>query len=316
MKLTSDQVVSITRGATNVSYEDGIYTFRRMTDSQIATFGSILEKYRTRSSATTGIRLEFETDSKTFCAHVHAAGKYEILVNNMRVLFGSYDVKDCLYVDMPEGNKHVTVLLPWHTEGKLGLMFLDEGSYVRPYEGFDHKFLFLGDSITQGSTSGQDSLTYVFRVAQWFNADYMNWGVGGTKFYPQTLEKPDYEPDTVFIAYGTNDFNAIPTIEQIENNCKEYMDIVKSWYPNATFYCISPLWRLDGKQVRGAGTLDQVRQVIIKQIEAHGFNHIDGYKLVPHNSAYFADNRLHPNAIGMSMYAEQLIKAILKIQNA
>ena len=314
MKLTLDQVLSFTHGAVKVTFEDGIYSFRRMTESQIETFGSILEKYRSRSSATAGIRLEFETDSRTFCAHVHGAGRYEILVDGMRVLFGNYDVKDCLYVDLPEGNKHITVLLPWHTEGKLGLMFLDDGCYVRPYEQFDRKFLFLGDSITQGSSSGQDSLTYVFRVAHWFHADYMNWGVGGTKFYPQTLEKPDYEPDTVFIAYGTNDFNAIPTIEQIKENCKNYMDTVKSWYPNAKFYCISPLWRLDGKQVRGAGTLEQVRQVIIEQIEAHGFHHIDGYKLVPHDTMYYADKRLHPNAIGMSMYAEGLIKAVLELE--
>lgn len=312
MRFTVEQVASFTHGAVSVTCENDIFCFRRFTESQIDTFGSILEKYRTRSSATAGIRLEFETDSRTFCAIVKAAGKYEILVDDMRVLFNSFEVGDCLYVDLPEGNKHITVLLPWHTEGKLSLIRIDEGSYARPYDKFDRKFLFLGDSITQGSTSGQDSLAYVFRVAQWFNADYMNWGVGGTKFYPQTLEKPDFEPDTVFIAYGTNDFNAKPSIEVVEEDCKQYMDTVKSWYPNATFYCISPLWRLDGNMVRPAGTLDQVREVIIKQIEEHGFNHIDGYKLVPHNPIYFADKRLHPNAIGMSIYAEQLIKAITK----
>lgn len=311
MKLTTEQISAFTCGAINVTEENGSFYFKRFLPEQIDTFGSIAEQYRVRSSATAGIRLEFETDSRTIRVDVKNEGRYELLVDGLQVLCQSCEAGDALYAELPEGNKYITVMLPWHSEGALNLVMLDEGAYAKPHA-FDRKFLFLGDSITQGSTSKQDSLAYVCRVARWFNADYINWGVGGTKFFPQTLIKPDFEPDTVFIAYGTNDFNSIPSIEVLERNCKEYLDTVKSWYPNAKVCCISPLWRLDGNMVRPSGTLDQVRTVIISQIEAHGFTHIDGYTLVPHDPQYFADKRLHPNAIGMSIYAEQLIKAIYK----
>ena len=311
MKLTAEQIRVFTCGAISITEENDSYHFKRFFPQQIETFASILEKFRERSSATTGIRLEFETDSRSIRVDVKNPGRYELLVNGLQVLYQICDQGDSLYTDLPEGNKYITVMLPWHTEGALNFIMLDEGSYAKPHV-FDRKFLFLGDSITQGASAKHDSLAYACRVARWFNADYINWGVGGSKFYPQTMIKPDYEPDTVFIAYGTNDFNSVPSIEILEDNCKKYLDTVKGWYPNAKVYCISPLWRLDGNMVRPAGTLEQVRQVIISQIEAHGFTHIDGFKLVPHDSQYFADKRLHPDDLGMSIYAEQLIKAISK----
>lgn len=311
MTLTAEQISAITCGALSVTYEEGAYHFTRFSPEQIEAFEARMQIYGPRCRATTGIRLEFETDSRHIRVDVKNPGRYELLVDGLQVIYQVCDADDSLYTELPEGNKHITLMLPWHQEGALSLVLLDNGSYVRTHQ-FDRKILFLGDSITQGSSAKHDSLAYACRVARWFNADYMNWGVGGTKFFPETLKKPDFEPDTVFIAYGTNDYNSMPSLETIENNCREYLSTVKSWYPDAKVYCITPLWRLGGDIVRSSGTLAQVRQVIIDQIEAHGFTHIDGYKLVPHDSQYYADKRLHPDDLGMSIYAEQLIKKISK----
>lgn len=311
MKLTAEQIAAFTCGAIETEFSTDDYHFSRFYPEQISAFVARAQIYDQRCRSTCGIRLEFETDSTTIRVDVKAAGRYELLVDGLQVVLQNCDAGDTLYANLGEGNKYITVMLPWHSEGVLSFVMLDEGAYAKPHQ-FDRKFLFLGDSITQGSTSKQDSLAYACRVARWFNADYINQGVGGTKFFPETLVKPNFEPDTVFIAYGTNDFNSMPSIEVIEDNCRKYLDTVKSWYPSARIYVISPLWRLDGNMVRAAGTLDQVREVIIKQTEAHGLTHIDGYKLVPHDPMYYADKRLHPDALGMSIYAEQLLKMISK----
>lgn len=310
MKLTPEQIQEFSCGHIACSYENDMFTYARFTPGQVDDFEKRFAVFRERCERSTGVRIEFETDSQSILVDVAAAGRYELLMNGLAVQYKECTANDSLYATFPEGNKHITIMLPWNSRGALKLIMLDEGSYVRHHE-FKRKFLFLGDSITQGASAIRPTMTYVSRVARWFDADYLNLGVGGTKFFPETLVKPDFEPDTVFIAYGTNDFNSSPR-ERFERECKAYMDIVKQWYPDKTVYVISPIWRLDHELVRPAGTLQDVRAYIIEQIEAHGFTHIDGWKLIPHDSDYFADVRLHPNDMGMSVYAEQLIKAITK----
>jgi len=310
MKLTPEQIKEFSHGCIDCSCENGIVTYARFTPGQVDDFEKRFATFRERCNHSSDVRIEFETDSRSILVDVAAPGKYEILVDGLAAVYRDCTDDDSLYATLPEGNKHITILLPWKTKGAISLIMLDEDSYIRHHE-FKRKFLFLGDSITQGASAARPSMTYVNRVARWFDADYLNFGVGGTKFFPEVLLKPEFEPDTVFIAYGTNDFNSTPR-DRFERECREYMDIVKNWYPDKTVYVISPIWRLDHEMVRPAGTLQEVRAYIIEQAEEHGFTHIDGWKLVPHDSDYFADVRLHPNDLGMSVYAEQLIKAILK----
>lgn len=310
MKMTPEQIREFSHGCIECTCEKDMFTYARFTPGQVDDFEKRSAVFRERCNRSSDVRIEFETDSRSILVTVAAAGKYELLIDGLAAVYKECTAEDCLYADLPEGFKHITVLLPWNTQGAIRFIMLDEDSCVRHHE-FKRKFLFFGDSITQGARAARPSMTYVNRAARWFDADYLNLGVGGTKFFPEVLVKPDFEPDTVFIAYGTNDFNSSPR-DRFQQECKEYMDIIKSWYPDKTVYVISPIWRLDHEMVRPAGTLQEVREYIINQAHAHGFTHIDGWKLVPHDSDYFADVRLHPNDLGMSVYAEQLIKAILK----
>ncbi len=310
MKLLPEQIKEFSHGCIDCTCENGVITYARFTPGQVDAFEKRFAVFRERCDRSTGVRIEFETDSRAIRVDIAAAGRYELLMDGLAVQYKECKANDCLCATFPAGNKHITIMLPWNSRGAISLIQLDEGSYIHHHE-FKRKFLFLGDSITQGSSAIRPTMTYAGRVARWFDADYLNLGVGGTKFFPEVLVKPEFDPDTVFIAYGTNDFNSSPR-DRFERECKEYMDIVKQWYPDKTVYVISPIWRLDYDVVRPAGTFQEVRAYIIKQIEDHGFTHIDGWMLVPHDSDYFADVKLHPNDMGMSVYAEQLIKAITK----
>lgn len=310
MKLTSEQIQEFSHGCIECTYENDKFTYARFTPGQVDAYEKRFAVFRERCERPTGVRIEFETDSCAIRVDVAAPGRYELLVDGLAVQYKECAANDSLYATLPQGNKHITVMLPWNSFGAISLIMLDEGAYAKPHE-FKRKFLFLGDSITQGASAIRPTMTYVDRVARWFEADYLNLGVGGTKFFPEVLVKPEFDPDTVFVAFGTNDFNSTPR-DRFELECKEYLDIIKKWYGDKTVYVISPIWRLDHDLVRKAGTLQEVREFIIGQAEDHGFIHIDGWKLVPHDSAYFADVRLHPNDMGMSVYAEQLIKAIIK----
>lgn len=311
MNLTFEQICQATFGASKITQENGIIQFARFSDKQIEAFRQRAEVLGERALATTGIRVEFDTNSNTLFVQKRAQGRLEILVDGLPTLLCESPKDENLFLPLPEGKHHITILLPCHTPGALGVVRLDENASFRPHT-FQRRFLFLGDSITQGASAHHDSLSFTNRVARFFHADQVNWGVGGSRFFPETLEKPDFLPDTVFVAFGTNDYAVWDSMQLLEENCCAYLDGVKTLFPDSKVYCISPLWRADGTTVRKTGTLAQVRERIIAQIENHGFIHIDGYQLFPHNPEYLDDGFLHPNELGMSLYAEQLIRTLIQ----
>lgn len=311
MKLTLEQIKSITVGAVNVYEEDTKFHFRRFTDRQLKVWAQVSDHIRDNSYGTAGCRLSFYTDARNMILGVGNGTKLEIFIDGLPAEAFQLTEPRRLPIALGDGEKHVEILLPNYTEAILTSLVLDEGAYIRPYT-YSRKFLFLGDSITQGSQSSRDSFCYVNRVTHYFDAQCMNLGIGASTMTPDTLEDVGYDPDAVFIAYGTNDFNVRPSIEELEAHCKEYFDRVQKMYPNKKIFYISPLWRAEKDLLRKTGTLDQCRERLIYQCEAHGFIHIDGYTLVPHMPFYFKDGYLHPNDLGFSYYAENLIKFLTK----
>ena len=44
--------------------------------------------------------------------------------------------------------------------------------------------------------------------------------------------------------------------------------------------------------------------------KSYGFDIVDGYKIIPANCDFYADD-LHPNDLGFSTYAQNLIKELI-----
>lgn len=311
MKLTLEQIKSVTFGTVNI-FEDaqGIH-FRRFTDRQLKAWDQLSEQFHDRSRGTAGCQLSFYTDSRNLMLDIANGAKFEVLVNGLPIACFQLQNPQRLPIALGAGEKHVIITLPNYTEAIIHYVAVDEGAYIRPYS-HRYQFLFLGDSITQGSISSRDTFCYTNRVSRFFDAEYMNWGIGGSYMIADTLEDVGFDPDAVFIAYGTNDFTHHASAEDLEAACKEYFDRVRELYPDKKIFYISPLWRADQDLLRKTGTLNDCRKLLIDQCEAHGFIHIDGYTLVPHMPFYFKDGYLHPNDLGFSYYAENLIKFLLK----
>lgn len=308
MKLTLEQIQSISCGALDIwADDDGNVHFKRFTEEQLDILGNIETVFKERALSTTGCRLDFYTDSGHLMFEPAHFCKYEVLVNGLQAM--AMEGKHRVTLPLPEGENRVTILLSDHSTGVLKMVYLDQGASIRPYT-YDRKFLFLGDSITQGWESSTPSLSYVNLVSSYFNAEVLNWGVGGTRFLPETLVPVCYDPDMIFISFGTNDFVHYQSLDTIKALCKQYMDKVQQLFPGKPVCCISPIWRADGQVIRPAGSHQDVRNVIIEQIDAHGFTHIDGYTLVPHMEKFFSDKFLHPNDLGFALYAQNMIKAL------
>ena len=319
MRLSFEQIQSITNGALRVTEEsDGIH-FYRCTDKQIAAWHAFSESLYNGSRCTTGIRLDFYTDSKTLTLAASGGNKFEIHVNGLlhRMLemnryreegtVPTVSLTDPLGRDA--GEARVTVWLPSHSKGVLSYIELDDGATVRPYDGYGRKLLFIGDSITQGWDSGYDSLSYAHRVASHYDACFVNQGIGGAFFHESCFDSIDFDPDVVTVAYGTNDFGKYPTYDEMRKHVKAHLTLIANEYSGKQVFVLTPIWR-DKREGKKMGTFENACAIVKEEAEALGLTVIDGLTLVPPVPEFFSDAYLHPNAIGFGIYAENLIKAL------
>lgn len=187
---------------------------------------------------------------------------------------------------------------------------LDDGATLDSPE-YGTKMLFIGDSITQGWNSKYDTLSYAYRVSRFFNANSVIQGIGGAFYHEDCFDHIDFDPDSVIVAYGTNDWNRSRTYDEFKGHVTAHLALIAKEYADKKIFVLSPIWRKD-LQPRNMGTFDQARQVIIDEAEKLGLIHIDGLKLVPPMAEFFADAHLHPDSEGFSLYAENLIRELIK----
>ena len=311
MKLNFDTIKKITVGALEIYEEsDGIH-FCKCTQKQLSAWKALAPHLYTNSAATTGIRLDLHTNSSKFKFTVASGRKFEIYINDV-LIYDIYnnDLTDGSYEIGLEGENRVTLIFPAHGEPcVLRSVEIDDGAYVKPHT-FDKKLLFIGDSITQGWESGVDSLSYAYRVSRFFNADSVIQGVGGGYFHDTVFDKDiPYDPDAVIVAFGTNDWGAFQSIDDLKYHANAFLSAVRNKYGNKKLIALSPIWRGATEGViKPTGSFAEVCETVKALIVDNGFILIEGETLVPHRHEYFSDKNLHPNALGFGIYAETLIR--------
>ena len=317
MKLNYDLIKQVTVGALNVVKEDGYYSFYRCTVKQIrAWYDYGDETLGERSKTTTGVRLDFHPDSKRFA--FRATGrKAEVLIDGMQrgiffpdddgIINGEMELTDM--IGNQKDDIRVTLVFSSHGVGVLYFAELDDGAYIRNHE-YSTRMLFIGDSITQGWNSYYDTLSFAWRLTLHYNANSIINGIGGAFYEPETFDKIDFDPDTVIIAYGTNDAMRFKAFSDMEQRVVGYLDLVKEAYGDKRVVVISPVWRANTEMQPMGAEFDRKRRMIEREADARGFEVISGLELVPPRAEFFADTYLHPNDLGFGVYAETLIKKL------
>lgn len=306
MKLTFEQIKNLTVGAVDIEQTaDGIF-FYKMQKCQIDAFYALSDILGFRAKTTTGIRLDFETDSKFLAFEVKNGSKFEYLIDG--VYQGTVDINDKRAKIELSAPCRVTLVFPSHDVGVIDNVELSDGASAVRHK-FDKKVLFIGDSITQGWNSGIDTLSYAYRTSFALNLDSVIQGVGGAYYHASTFADSGFEPDTVIVAYGTNDVWHFGTKDEMALQLRAYLGLVKETYKQSKIYAISPIWVSGGSEEKRMGNLWECYRFIAEEIEKCGVEHIRGLDLVPHERRYFADD-LHPNADGFGEYAGKLAKIL------
>lgn len=317
MQLTLEQIKNITVGALNIWEDDGVFHFARCTSKQVEAWRELSETLGERAEATTGIRLDFHTNSKSFAFTTKIAANYEIYIDNvLTYAYFKKDMEDCKHRFISlDGEEHrITLYLPSHdTPGMLESVEIDDGATIVPHN-FDCKILFIGDSITQGWESTWDSLSYAYHVSRFFNAESVIQGIGGAYYHATTFDDAiDFDPDIVIVAYGTNDWGHYKTIADGRWHCQRFLDQVVTKYNKKKIFGISPIWRADHvKRKTSMGSFEACKSYVKDEIINHNMILIDGETLTPHLPAFYSDEYLHPDTKGFGIYALNLISELQK----
>ena len=324
MKLTLEQIEAITKGVVYVEEENGAVHFHRFNKKQEELYQARSADCYKKSYATSGVRLEFSTNSPTLSMEVEVASgssrkyfSHDIYVNGALVSsFGSTAVTKGIFAHtcaLGEGTKTVCVYFPWSAISALRYIELENGSTLAPVTK-QYKMLMYGDSITQGYDAALTSQSYANRLTDLLNAESINRGIGGERFFPTLAElSGELNPDIITVAYGTNDWSKTESYEKFEQKCTAFYGALSRLYPKAKIFAITPLWRKDSDLVKCVGTFDCAAKIIRHAVASlPNVTVIDGYDFVPHDPAFFYDLRLHPNDEGFAHYAEHLCEEIKK----
>ncbi len=314
MILTLAQIKSITTGALEVREEDGVFRFVRCTQKQIDAWYKIDKELGYRAESTSGVRLDFYTDSSKFIFEIEAKAKYEVYIDSaLTHAFVQDDFESLEKEIVLDGKKHrITLVFPNHFKGGLKRVELDDGALIEPCK-YDRKILFMGDSITQGWNSRWDSLSYAWNVTRIFDADSIIQGIGGATFCADTFDMDiTYDADIVVIAYGTNDWSFCGDFDDIRKRCSAFLERVAKRYEDKKIFFVTPIWRADIDRKAPPYSFADCCNLLKQEAENQGITVIEGENLTPKIADFYDDGWLHPNDIGFAIYGMNLAAKIQK----
>ena len=331
MILTLEQIRNITKGADRVEKNTkGRIKFHRFTEAQEKAYKdySSADFYR-KTFATSGIRLEFVTDSEKLSLTVNVTSK---LSSSRRFFAHSIYADDRLIgrierdqdspipdgdfsgeFDLGAGEKTVKIYFPWVAVSEIVSFELDDGAKIEPVEK-KCKMIIFGDSITQGYDALAPENSYASIITDALDAEARDKGIGGEVFWP-TLGalRDDFEPDYITVAYGTNDWSRSDK-ETFDRDCEAFYTNLSANYSESTIFALAPIWRGDkdthkskmGDFSYPAQKINEISNKLSNVI------FIDTKGFVPEDPSYFSDLFLHPNDKGFAHYAENLLRDIKK----
>ena len=325
MKIEPFDLLDLVHGTLHTALtEEGELRFARFTEKQKEGYRSAAAQFALKCDGTPGVLLDFFSDTNhlTFEAKFtkttsHDFAVFDLLVDNAlldSVRFEGYEPRQVSFT-LPAGAHRITLFLPWSTGTVLRNLQIDDKAFINPVEK-SMRILALGDSITQGSVAQHPSLTYVSTVTRLLNAEVLNQGIGGYQFFKESLaDAPDWQPDLITLAYGTNDFSTIHTAAEYETQVREYMDTLTAAYPTTPILAITPIWRNDlpidtltrDKDYTFTDAMAILRRVFA---EYEQVSVLDGLSFFPHHTDFLLPDRVHPNDTGFLIYGQAVVDKI------
>lgn len=325
MLLTLEHMKQIARGCARVEEQDDGFSLMRFTEKQAQAYLDIgNEDFYSKTFATSGVRLAFQTDSGHVAfnyrfsrASSRRFGHFDVYVNGcMTNHFGSVGPENMAGhadIPLPAGSKTVEIYFPFSYRTVISNVTLDDDAMIegvcRP-----HTLICFGDSITHGYDAIHPSLSYASRLASLLDADVINKGIGGDIFFPALLDEAEGpDPDYITVAYGANDWFKC-TAEEFENNCRSFLKRIIELYPTSKVFVLSTIWHCEFETSSKLGMTGAEQNAWMREIcrDYPTLHYVDGALLTPHRQEFYTDTAGHPNEACFAIYAANLYAAMQK----
>lgn len=310
-------------GAVYYDERDGLIPYR-FTKEQMDATDEPARKIRHSTGA--GIKIEFYSDTEElsfnytafvkFVSGLYKLYYFDVYADDVLVLHqGEKDLCEdrcgAVHVKFKSGDKKITVYLPCSCAVKITDFAVSEGAKISPVC-YASKTIFFGDSITHAAYVDFPSLSYVNMLSKRMNWHTVNQAVGGDVFSKAHLEKlPETEFDTVFVAYGTNDWKWAN--DSTPERAEAFFSVLNTLYREAEKYVILPIWRADiNEHQEFTYSFEDIRKMIKDISSKYPIKIFDIFDLIPHDPKLYYDGYLHPNEMGFVYYADEIEKYLVR----
>lgn len=314
MILTETQFKELIHGAYSFKKTENEYIyFTHYTDTQIE-YLKFHKPFYDRARFSSSITVEFITEAENIefsykILEIGSRDSVDVYVNGVAVYIHSLRnalEEDKITFKLNKGKKQVVIYLPIDMIFAIKDFCLD--GHYQPVSKRETKVLWIGDSITQGYGSAYTSHSYVNVANRRLGYELLNQGIGGYYYDCNIIQPlPDFSPDKIIVSLGING-HINPEKEKMIN---DYYKALVHLYPNIPILSITPLWA-KADWIDMQGVLDTAKFIRNNAKMYPQISVLDGFELVPHLSEYFIDG-VHPNTLGMTLYAYNLVKEIESI---
>lgn len=328
--LSNEELKKYICGAVYFDENDGLIPYR-FTKEKLDAATDPARKIR--QSTGTGIKIEFYSDTEElsfnytafikFVSGIYKLYFFDVYADDVLVLHqGEKDVDEdrrgTVNVKFKAGNKRITIYLPGSCAVNITDFAISDGAEISPVS-YNGKTLFLGDSITHAAYVDFPSFTYANRVTKKLGCYTVNEAIGGDVFSVHHLENlPDIDFDTVFIAYGTNDWKWANASSP--ERIKAFFEKLNAMFGKKKIRVILPIWRSDKDENPDfVYSFDSIRKMICDTASEYKMNVIDVFDMIPHDPVLYYEYTgspfhpneaclLHPNEMGFVFYANAVGK--------
>lgn len=224
----------------------------------------------------------------------------------------SFDCSDLEgLLNLPEGDKQVTINLPNYTGTTELFIGLDENSFLTRHADYtiEKPVLYYGSSITQGGCASRPGMSYESIISRRLDVNYINLGFSGNAKAEDAMV--DYLASLDFSVFVCDYDHNAPTVEHLKNTHeKMYLKIRETHPTTPVIFVTKPDFWLKW------GECERRRDVIYNtyiNAKNRGENviFIDGYSLFAgQNREDCTVDGCHPNDLGMFRMAEVIGKAV------
>ena len=131
-------------------------------------------------------------------------------------------------------------------------------------------------------------------------------------FEKNLLSEIPFSPDKIVVSLGTNQ-HSMEEGESRRRIC-EFFEALYSLYRNKSTLVILPAYCGNPNIENKPQKYKRIKGLILDAAGRYpNIKAVSAYEMVPHFANYYKDDFLHPNALGMELYGNNLVKEIKKI---